>query len=113
MAPRTLNLAEVRHKTLTRLERHRRLSGDPAIGALLEELRAYPGEEIGEAALAAANDVFIPFDIRTTDGTELSFVGTVATFGTALDVTVAELSIESFFPADDATAAACRAWAPR
>jgi len=113
LAARTLNLAEVRHKTLTRLERHWRLSGDPAMGALLEELRAYPGEEIDDAALAAANDVFIPFDIRTSDGVELSFVGTIATFGTALDVTVAELSIESFFPADDATAAACRAYAPR
>lgn len=113
MPPRTLNLGEVRHKTLSRLERHWRLSGDPALGTLLEELRAYPGEEIEEAEVAASHDVFIPLLMRASDGTELTFFSTIATFGTALDVTVAELSIESFFPGDDATAAACRAWAPR
>jgi transcriptional regulator with XRE-family HTH domain len=113
LAPRTLNLGEWRHHILSRLERHRRLSGDPALGALLEELRAYPGEEIGEATITATHDVFVPFRIRAEDGTALSFVGTIATFGTALDVTVAELSIESFFPADDVTAAACRAFVPR
>jgi hypothetical protein len=42
------------------------------------------------------------------DGGELSFISTVTTFGTALDVTVSELSIESFFPADEATEAASR-----
>jgi transcriptional regulator with XRE-family HTH domain len=110
---RMLNLGEWRHHVLSRLERHWRLTGDPALGALLEELRAYPGEDVDEAELAAAHDVFIPYRTRAEDGTELSFIGTIATFGTALDVTVAELSIESFFPADDVTAAACRAWAPR
>lgn len=110
---RMLNLGEWRHHTLSRLERHWRLTGDPALGALLEELRAYPGEEVDEAELAAAHDVFIPYRTRAEDGTELSFVGTIATFGTALDVTVAELSVESFFPVDDVTAAACRGWAPR
>ena len=40
----------------------------------------------------------------------LSFISTVTTFGTALDVTVAELSIESFFPADAATAEIVRTW---
>lgn len=110
---RMLNLGEWRHHTLSRLERHWRLTGDPALGALLEELRAYPGDEVDEAGLAAAHDVFIPYRTRADDGTELSFIGTIATFGTALDVTVAELLIESFFPADDVTAAACRAWAPR
>jgi transcriptional regulator with XRE-family HTH domain len=113
LAPRTLNLGEWRHHTLSRLERHWRLSGDPALGALLEELRGYPGEELGEAEVNAAHDVFVPFRLRAADGAELSFVGTIATFGTALDVTVAELSIESFFPADDPTAAACRAFVPR
>ena len=57
--------------------------------------------------------VFMPLLLRGLEGEELNFFSTVATFGTAVDVTVAELSIESFFPADDATAAACRAFAPR
>jgi transcriptional regulator with XRE-family HTH domain len=113
LAPRTLNLGEWRHHILSRLERHWRLSGDPALAALLEELRGYPGEEIDEATVSAGHDVFVPFRMRGRDGEELTFFGTIATFGTALDVTVAELSIESFFPADDVTAAACRAHAPR
>jgi hypothetical protein len=108
-----LNLGEWRHHILSRLERHWRLSGDPALAALLEELRGYPGEEVDEAAASAAHDVFVPCRLRGPGGEELTFFGTIATFGTALDVTVAELSIESFFPADDVTAAACRAYAPR
>ena len=47
----------------------------------------------------------MPLRVRTGEQ-ELSFLSTVATFGTAIDVTVAELSIEAFFPADEATAAA-------
>jgi transcriptional regulator with XRE-family HTH domain len=113
LPPRMLNLGEWRHHILSRLERHWRLSGDPALAALLEELRGYPGEDVDEAAASAAHDVFVPCRMRGRDGEELTFFGTIATFGTALDVTVAELSIESFFPADDVTAAACRAYAPR
>ncbi|MBS1884786.1 MAG: helix-turn-helix transcriptional regulator, partial [Actinobacteria bacterium] len=101
LAPRTLNLGEWRHHILERLERHWRLTGDPALRSLLEELRGYPGEEVDEAAAAAAHDVFVPFRLRGPEGGELAFFGTIATFGTALDVTVAELSLESFFPADD------------
>jgi hypothetical protein len=49
----------------------------------------------------------VPLRLRTPAG-ELSFISTVATFGTAVEVTASELAIESFFPADDATAAAVR-----
>ena len=52
----------------------------------------------------------VPLRLRTgADGGELTFLSTVTTFGTALDVTLAELSLEAFLPADDATAAALRA----
>ncbi len=50
----------------------------------------------------------MPLRLRAGDA-ELSFISTATTFGTATDVTVSELSIESFFPADEATAAAVRA----
>ena len=50
----------------------------------------------------------MPLRLRAPDGGELSFFGTVATFGTAVEVTTSELSIESFFPADAATAEALR-----
>jgi transcriptional regulator with XRE-family HTH domain len=103
VAPRILNLPEWRAHVLERLERQARVSGDPALAALLDELRGYPG---GEAHLAHEHDVFVPLRVLGPDGTELSFLSTVATFGTAVDVTAAELSIESFFPADAATRAA-------
>ena len=53
----------------------------------------------------AAASIAVPLRLRTGDA-ELAFFSTVATFGTAVDITVAELSIESFFPADAQTAAA-------
>jgi hypothetical protein len=49
----------------------------------------------------------VPLRLRSAGG-ELTFLSTVTTFGTAVDVTVAELAIESFFPADEATAEAVR-----
>jgi transcriptional regulator with XRE-family HTH domain len=103
VARRILNLAEWRGHILERLERQARLTGDPAVAALLEELRGYPG---GEAPDPREHDVFVPLRIAGPGGAELRFLSTVATFGTAIDVTAAELSIESFFPADAATAAA-------
>jgi hypothetical protein len=103
VAPRVLNLPEWRAHLLERLARQARLTGDPALEALLDELRGYPG---GEADGAREHDVFVPLRVRGPDGGELSFLSTVATFGTAVDVTAAELSIESFFPADAATRAA-------
>ena len=54
----------------------------------------------------------MPLEIRGPEGEELRFFSTTATFGTAVDVTVAELSIESFFPADAATRAAVAAALP-
>ncbi|MFL5976910.1 MAG: transcriptional regulator, partial [Solirubrobacterales bacterium] len=53
-------------------------------------------------------DIVVPLHLRMLGGDELRFFSTMATFGTAVDITVAELSIESFFPADEATARAMR-----
>jgi MmyB-like transcription regulator ligand binding domain len=52
-----------------------------------------------------AQDIVTPLRLRTAAG-ELAFFSTVATFGTAVEITTSELSIESFFPADTATAKA-------
>jgi hypothetical protein len=58
----------------------------------------------------AAAMLFVPLILRSGDQ-KLAFFSTIATFGTALDITAAELAIESFFPADDQTAIALRdAW---
>ena len=91
---------------LTRLHRQAVLSADPELSALADELRGYPGvASVGTANADAAALLFVPLVLRTRDGQELTFFSTLATFGTALDITLSELAIESFFPADDATAA--------
>jgi transcriptional regulator with XRE-family HTH domain len=103
LAGRTVNLGEWRGHLLDRLGRQAVASGDPALFALHEELAAYPGGGGGHALDLEAGEIAVPFRIRVGDD-ELAFISTATTFGTAVDVTVSELSIESFFPADDATA---------
>ena len=100
MAPRIVNLAEWRAHLLDRLRREVAATGDERLAALLvdEGYRA-----AGESAPRGAGRDRRPA-VRRDDGQELSFFSTVATFGTAMDVTVAELSIEAFFPADAVTA---------
>jgi transcriptional regulator with XRE-family HTH domain len=102
MAPRIANLPEWRAHLLTRLHRQAQATGDPRLAALHDELGAYPGGE-GEPPKPA--DVAVPLRYRGDDG-ELSFVSITAVIGTPMDVTVEELAIESFYPADDQTAAA-------
>src|SRR5690606_25903448 len=89
------------------LAREAHLTGDPGLAALHRELTALPG---GTAA-APPNGIAVPLRIRRGD-TVLSFLSTVTTFGTAVDVTAAELCIEAFLPADATTAAALRAAQP-
>jgi transcriptional regulator with XRE-family HTH domain len=108
VAPRIANLAEWRAHLLDRLGREAVTSGDPALAALHEELAGYPSDEPAHSPDLEAGAIAVPLRIRH-DGRELSFISTVTTFGTALDVTVSELSIESFFPADATTAEVVRA----
>jgi transcriptional regulator with XRE-family HTH domain len=105
VAPRIANLGEWRGHLLSRLRRQISLTADPGLTGLYEELRGYPCDQPEpEIELPGPGDIAVPLRIRH-DGRELSFLSTIATFGTPLDVTVAELSIESFFPADEETAA--------
>lgn len=111
LGPRIVNFSEYSAHLIGRLQRELAVTADPAVAALLDELRGYPGvvEETRGGATDAASLLFVPLVLRSPDGgPELSFFSTVATFGTALDITVAELAIESFFPADETTAAALR-----
>ena len=110
MAPRIDNLAEYSAHLLMRLRRHEIVAPDPAISALLDELRGYPGvEETGSAAVEPADLLFVPLRLRGPGDRPMTFFSTLATFGTALDITLAELAIEQFFPADPATEAGLRA----
>jgi len=109
LAPRIVNLAEWRAHLLERLGRQAVATGDPALAALHEELAAYPGAGPGPPHDPAAGEIAVPLRVRAGDAV-LSFISTITTFGTATDVTVSELAIESFFPADADTAEAIRAF---
>ena len=110
LASRVRNMAEYSAHLLTRLQRDVAVSGDAELAALLEEVRAYPGLTHPASTMEAdpATMLFLPMRFEGPDGVELSFFSTLATFGTALDITVAELCIEAFFPADAVTQAALR-----
>jgi transcriptional regulator with XRE-family HTH domain len=102
LAPRILNLGEWRAHLLHRLERQIALTGNPELEALFAELLTYPGG--GGHDPAGGGDIMVELHMSTDDGDELRFFSTVTTFGTAVDITVSELSIEAFFPADAQTA---------
>ena len=108
VAARIRNLHEWRSHLLERLARDATASGDPALTVLHEELSRYPGGEPGPTVDPGFGDIAIPLRIEQGDR-ELAFISTKTTFGTAVDITVAELSIESFFPADQETAEAMHA----
>ena len=106
MAPRIVNFAEWRAHLLERLRHQVSVTGDAALAALYDEVSGYPGPPHA-GAHQRRGEVFVPLVFRAADR-ELRFFSTVATFGTAVDITVSELAIESFFPADAATAEALR-----
>lgn len=106
LAPHIVNLAQWRAHILARLRRQVELSGDPALAELEDELRGYPGGRTDPPVPAPGPEqIVVPLRVRR-GGMELAFFSTTTTFGTPLDITVAELVIESFYPADAATAAA-------
>jgi transcriptional regulator with XRE-family HTH domain len=102
LASRIENLGEWRAHLLRDLAAQVDDTGDEELQALYEELEGYPGPK----QEPHAHDVFVPLKI---DG--LSFLTTRTTFGTAVDVTVSELAIESCFPADEHTARTLNAYA--
>lgn len=111
LAPNIVNLGDWRAHLFARLRRDIELSGDAGLEALLQELQACPCDSRAHAATPAGGadrpGVIVPLHFRSSAG-ELSLISTVTVFGTPLDVTVSELAIESFFPADEATSAALR-----
>jgi transcriptional regulator with XRE-family HTH domain len=116
LAPRIRNLREWRGHLLAQMERQIALDRSEALRAVYDEVKAYPvadrkgvddsgegGEEVPYFAL--------PMVIEH-DGQVLSFVSSISTFNTPMDVTVAELAIETFLPADPATVKYLRSLAP-
>jgi hypothetical protein len=111
LAPRIANLREWRTHLLARLRQQIDVSGDADLRALLAELQTYPmAETASDLASLLPEDVgvAIPFRLITPAGL-LSFLSTTTVFGTPVDITLSELAIEAFFPADAQTADALRA----
>jgi len=102
MAPRIANLPEWRAHILERLRRQAHTTRDPRLAELHAELAAYPG---GVTERPELTDVAVPLRLRRGDH-ELAFFSMTAVVGAPLDVTVAEVAIESFYPADGETAEA-------
>jgi transcriptional regulator with XRE-family HTH domain len=103
-APFTLNLAEWRAYLLSRLRRQMQLTGDKVLQDLLLELEAYPAPPLPHGAeVYPADSVAVPLQYTSPFGT-LSFIGTLTVFGTPIDITVSELTLDCLYPADARTA---------
>jgi len=107
IAPRIANFGEIRAHLLHRLRHQADAIDDPVLRDLYAELSAYPAPPGDEPEQQASPIVAVPLRLRTEAGL-LSFISTITVFGTPTDITLAELAIESFFPADATTAAALR-----
>ena len=106
LAPRIANLAQWRAHVLHRLRRQVEASADAVLAELLHELERFPAPAGEDAAVNPATaGVVVPLRLHSPLGT-LSFLGTTMVFGTAVDITLSELIVEAFFPADAATAQA-------
>jgi len=106
VAPKIVNLNAWRTHLFARLRTQILASADPVLVALLAELQAYPGDDSppgGEDWSAVA----VPLRLRSAVG-ELSFISTTTVFGTPVDITLSELALETFFPADAETTARLR-----
>jgi transcriptional regulator with XRE-family HTH domain len=101
LAPRTVNLAEWAAHLLERLHRQCEATADPELLRLYQDLKRYPIP--ARAGPISADNVAIPFKLRH-NGEVLSFISTTMVFGTPVDITLSELALETFFPADDLTA---------
>jgi hypothetical protein len=111
LAPLIVNLAEWRGHLLDRLRRQHRATLDPTIGILLKEVSSFPYGSTGKGGREShtpADDIVVPLKLRTQAGV-LSFFSTVTMFGTPMDITLSEVMLEAFYPADPETAEILRA----
>ncbi|HEV8691627.1 MAG TPA: transcriptional regulator, partial [Ideonella sp.] len=111
---RIANFAAWRDHLFERLAHQIQASGDPVLAALADELRALPPPpgvpETPPPAPRGIVDLAVPLQLHSPAGL-LSFISTITVFGTPVEVTLSELAIEAFFPADETTAKALAALA--
>lgn len=104
LAPRVVNFAELADHLLHRLRHDVEVSAAPDLAALLEEVERYPDVRALPRRPVERHGIVVPIRLRTPQG-GLSMFSTITTSGTPVDVTAAELALETFFPADAETAA--------
>jgi transcriptional regulator with XRE-family HTH domain len=103
MAPRIVNLGEWHRYMLSRVRKQAELTDDPELRELYREIRGYRCDEhVADSEIPGPGSIVTPLRIRYQDR-ELAFFSIIATFGTPLDIPVAELAIESFLPANQET----------
>jgi transcriptional regulator with XRE-family HTH domain len=112
LAASIANLAEWRAHLLERLRHQIDVTGDAVLARLMRELSGYPETNAcaaapGPAPTADYAGVVVPLQL-VTEGRVLSFFSTTTVFGTPVDVTLSELAVEAFFPADNATSEVLR-----
>ncbi len=105
LARHIVNYFEWRHNLITHLERQVDLTGDQLLLALVAELRDFPPPK---GAIRPRNSEYLGFNIAVplklaTPAGVLSFMSVTTVFGTPIEITLEELSIESFFPTDEIT----------
>lgn len=99
LAPRIINLGQWRTHLLSQVQSRSERDGDPRLHDLAAELASYPGDDVGHPVLT---DVVIPLELKVGDA-KLRFFSVSATVESAIDITIDELRVEAFYPADDPT----------
>ncbi len=102
LAPRILNFGDWRAHLISRLHQQVQASADARLAALLAEVQDFPHEAPADHG-PDLGGVAVPLRLRAGDAV-LEFLSTISVFGTPVDVTLSELALETFFPADPATA---------
>jgi len=104
LAPRIVNFEEWREHLLVRLASQLAASGDPVLAALVEELNRYPSPQPRRrpASDATLESIAVPLELMVGDRV-LRFLSMTTIFGTPVDITLSELAIEAFLPADAET----------
>jgi transcriptional regulator with XRE-family HTH domain len=103
LAPMILNYGEYAEHMIARLQRQLEHDQNPELGALLTEIRAYADDRGADPSSQDPSAIMLPLNIRLDDLTELSLVSTISVFGAPNDVTLDELAVEAFYPADEIT----------
>jgi transcriptional regulator with XRE-family HTH domain len=113
LAPRIENLGEWRGHLLERLRQQIAASADPVLAGLLTELEAFPSRTSATHPRGDLAGIAVPLRLRDESGRLLSFLSTTTIFGTPVDVTLSELALECFIPADESTRTALQPSGPR